>query len=296
MMDVFAMSVHQWMVKSLNICKIFLTTFTQIVGAILRKLICVKFSWYNSCMKNFFIIIAVLICIVQGVWAKQTLPEDLVQHTVIITAPKIGEFGKNYFYCTNGMKCSTEQIVREYYQNDGYQVMRAEYSFWKGIFVLVFSDEIYPYTKTQNKLFDIEKSVISTKELNRKLKKVRKSNILQFMNNQISKHEQGSYISWLDEWEIEGYKNPTEYFKSPVVQEFLSKISNKNFCKIMKYILSQENRNPVGSPDFIVWKDEEMIFVEVKRKDEILKSEQIEWGNFLIKSKIPYKIVRVLSK
>ncbi len=36
-----------------------------------------------------------------------------------------------------------------------------------------------------------------------------------------------------------------------------------------------------------------MIFVEVERKNETLKPEQIEWREFLIK-KIPYKVVRVL--
>lgn len=36
-----------------------------------------------------------------------------------------------------------------------------------------------------------------------------------------------------------------------------------------------------------------MIFVEVKRKNETLKPEQIEWGEYLIKNRIPYKIVRV---
>lgn len=56
-----------------------------------------------------------------------------------------------------------KQVVREYYKNEGYQVMRAEYSFWKGIFVLVFLDELYPQTldtKSENKFFDVEKSDI----------------------------------------------------------------------------------------------------------------------------------------
>lgn len=38
-----------------------------------------------------------------------------------------------------------------------------------------------------------------------------------------------------------------------------------------------------------------MIFVEVKRKNEKLSPQQIEWGEYLIKTKIPYKIVRVVG-
>ena len=125
---------------------------------------------------------------------------------------------------------------------------------------------------------------------------IKKSNIQQFINNQIVKHEQGSYIRWLDEWEIEGYKNPTEYFKSTIVQEFLAKINNKTFRKILEHTIEAYNRNPVGTPDYIVWNEKEMIFIEVKRKKETLKPEQIEWGEFLIKNKIPYQVVRVIEK
>mgnify|MGYP002624547505 CR=1 FL=1 len=228
--------------------------------------------------------------------AKQVLPKKITKNTIIITAPKTGELGKNYFYCSNGKKCSTEQVVREYYKNKGCQVMRAEYSFWKGVFVLAFLDELYPQTlnkKSENKLFDIENKNVTFEELNQKLNLIKKSNIQNFINTQIAKHEQGSYIRWLDEWEIEGYKNPTEYFKSPVVQEFLARIDNKIFYKVLKHIVDEYNYNPVGTPDYIVWSEKEMIFVEVKRKNETLKPEQIEWGEYLIKNRIPYKIVRV---
>ncbi len=250
-------------------------------------------------MKKFFFILVLLICFALNSDAKQILPDIIENNTIIISAQKTGELGKNYFYCSNGEKCSTEQIVREYYKNNGYKVMRAEYSFWKGMFVLGFLDELYPQTldtKSESKFFDVEKSDVSTRDFDKKLKEIKKSNILQFINSQIAKHERGSYIRWLDEWEIEGYENPTEYFKSPIVQEFLIRTDNKTFYKVIENILGCEDRNPVGTPDYIVWNDKEMIFVEVKRKSETLKPEQIEWGEFLIKNKIPYKVVRVNEK
>ena len=247
-------------------------------------------------MKKFLLTFLILVCFASGVGAKQVLPKKIVNNTIILSALKTGEQGKNFFYCSNGKKCSTEQVVREYYKNNGYQVMRAEYSFWKGIFVLVFLDELYPQTlniKSENKLFDIEQSDISVVELDKKLKEIKNSDIKQFVNNQIEKHEQGSYIRWLDEWEIEWCKNPTEYFKSPIVQEFLTNIDNKTFYKILKHIVYVCNRNPLGTTDYVVWNSKEMIFVEVKRKNETLRPEQIEWGNFFIKNRIPYKVLRV---
>lgn len=250
-------------------------------------------------MKKVLLTILILICFAQLTGAKQILSEKIIKNTITITAPKTEELGKNYFYCSGGEKCSTEQVVREYYKNKDYKVMRAEYSFWKGIFVLSFLDELYPQTlntMTQSKFFDIEKTDISTEELNQKLNLIKKSNIQEFINVQIAKHEKGSYIRWLDEWEIEGYKNPTEYYKSPIVQEFLAKINNKIFCQILKHTLDNYNRNPVGTPDYIVWNNKEMIFIEVKRKNETLKSEQIEWGEFLVKNHILYKVLRVLPQ
>ena len=83
------------------------------------------------------------------------MPEKIIKNTIAITAPKTGELGKNYFYCSNDAKCSTEQVVLEYYENKGYQVMRTEYSFWQGMFVLSFLDELYPQTLNAVAMIDI---------------------------------------------------------------------------------------------------------------------------------------------
>jgi len=247
-------------------------------------------------MKKFFAILLMLGCFVPNVYAKQILPETITTNTITISVPRTGELGKNYFFCASGSKCSTEQVVREYYTNSGYKIMRAEYSFWQGMFVLAFLDEFYPQTlNTKEGVWFSDRALteVSDKEIKAKCKLIRKTNLKEFINIQLTKHEQGSYIRWLDEWEIEGYNNPAEYFKSSLVQEFLSRIDNKTFLKILKHILSSEGHNPVGTPDYIVWNDKEMTFVEVKRKNEKLSPEQIKWGEFLIKNKIKYKVIRV---
>jgi len=247
------------------------------------------------------ILLIFVLFIGQSVSASQVLPKDIIRHTQIINAPLTGEVGKTYFYCQNGNKCSTEQVVKEYYKNKGYSVMRAEYSFWQGMFILTFLDELYPekcyksYGKT-GVFYDMDFYKNQEKNLMKKCDYIKNVNLKEFINSQIKKHEAGAYIRDLDEWEIEGYKNPTEYFKSQIVQDLLARVDNKTFSKVVNRILQDRKNNTVGTPDYIVWNNKELIFVEVKRKNEKLKEEQIEWGEFLIQNKIPYKIIRVVPK
>ena len=62
-------------------------------------------------MKKFLLIILTLICLASYSQAKQILPAKIKENTIIITAKKTGDLAKNYFYCSNGDKCSTEQVV-----------------------------------------------------------------------------------------------------------------------------------------------------------------------------------------
>ena len=250
---------------------------------------------------KFLFVLFLYIFMVQSVFAQQILPADIQRHTQIIYAPKTGEVGKTYFYCQNGNKCSTEQVVREYYKNKGYSVMRAEYSFWKGMFILTFLDELYPanhyksYGKT-GVFYDMALYKEQQTDLTKKEAYIKNADLKDFINSQIKKHEAGAYIRDLDEWEIEGYKNPIEYFKSPVVQDFLIRIDNKTFYKVVNRILQDRKNNTVGTPDYIVWNKNELVFVEVKRGKEKLREDQISWAEFLINQKVPYKLVRVVAK
>lgn len=248
------------------------------------------------------IILILILCIYCGSLssqAKQILPESITKNTIKITAKRTGESGKNYFYSQNGEKCSTEQIVIEHYKNAGYEVLRAEHDFWKGMFTLCFLDEFYPqehYKSINNKgiFYNMENFSIKKEDINKKCKLIKTSNLHDFINSQIKKHEQGAYIKDLDQWQIAGFKNPTEYFKSQIVQQFLAKIDNRTFYKIISKILKNKTENVSGTPDYIVWNNKEMIFIEVKRKNEKLSQKQIEWGEYLIKNKIPYKVLRVI--
>ena len=71
---------------------------------------------------------------------------------------------------------------------------------------------------------------------------IKNIDLKEFINSQIKKHEAGVYKRDLDEWELEGYKNPTGYFKSPIVQDFLTRIDNKTFYKVANRILHDRKK------------------------------------------------------
>lgn len=243
------------------------------------------------------ILLIFVLFISQSVSASQVLPKDIIKHTETIYAPTTGEVGKTYFYCQNGNKCSTEDVVREYYKDKGYSVVRAEYVFWQGMFTLAFYDEIfsvykYAYNDIPTDMFS--KSFYKNREagIESKYKSIQKTDLKNFINSQITKNEPfNTRLLYPDE--VEGYSNPVEYFKSPIVQEFLDRIDNKTFAKIVYKIAKYPGGNFRGTPDYIVWNEKELIFVEVKREKEKLREDQITWAEFFIENKIAYRLVRV---
>ena len=73
--------------------------------------------------------------------------------------------------------------------------MRAEYSFWEGMFVLIFLDELYPQTlQPDNNLFDMELKNVETEILHKKLKQIQKTDLQKFINKQIAKHNIPFYL------------------------------------------------------------------------------------------------------
>jgi len=246
--------------------------------------------------KNIFVIICLIICFNLNAYASQLLPDYITNHTQTIEAPKTGEKGKTYFYCFDGKKCSTEDVVKDYYQNKGYKVMRAEVDFWFAMFAVAFFDEIYSintyyHGDIPSDMFYKDFYANRAKIIDEKYKYLQTANLFEFINSQIEKH--GDFKTRLF------YNIPDEqysmirYFKTDIVQEFLKRIDRKVFAKIVYRIAQYPRENRAGTQDYIVWNKKELIFVEVKREKEKLREEQIIWAKFLLDNKIPIVIMRV---
>jgi hypothetical protein len=229
--------------------------------------------------------------------AKQILPKDIQQITTTISAPLTGEKGKLYFRCSSGQKCSTEDATRDYYQKQGYKVMRGEVTFWQGMFALAFYDEIFAINR--NPCSDIPYDMFSPnfypnrkESIDKKYEYLKKTNLSEFINKQLTAHEK-PFTRLLIDAPIDKSANCVEFFKTPIVQEFLTKIKPAKFAKIVYRIAQNVGENRAGTPDFVIWNEKEMIFVEVKREKEMLRDGQITWLEFLIKNNIPSSVTRV---
>jgi len=223
--------------------------------------------------------------------AKQVLPKDIQQITTTISAPLSGEKGKLYFLCSSGQKCSTEEAVRDYYQNKGYKVMRGEVTFWQGMFALAFYDEIfainkYSYNDIPTDMFSPNFYPNRKESIDKKYNYLKSANLSEFINQQLIAHEKTN-TRILTDSAIDKSANCIEFFKTPIVQEFLTKIKPATFAKVVYRIAQNVGENRAGTPDFVVWNNKKMIFVEVKREKETLRDGQIIWLEFLIKNNIP---------
>jgi DNA polymerase-3 subunit epsilon len=238
----------------------------------------------------------ILIMLTNFANAKQILPPEIVEITQTIEAPKTGEKGKAYFYCSNGSKCSTEDVVQDYYQNKGYKVMRGEVNFWFSMFALTFFDEIFGadmpvYGDIPPDMFSENFYANREKIIDKKYKYLQTANLYKFINSQIEKH--GDFKTRLFYNIPDEQYSMIKYFKTDIVQEFLKRIDPKVFAKIAYRIAQNPNDNRAGIADFIIWNDKELVFVEVKREKETLRPGQIPWAQFMLNNKIPVTIMRV---
>ncbi len=257
-----------------------------------------NFLGYNKNMKLKIIIILFICFFCDNIAsAKQILPDSIQKITTTISAPLSGQKGKLYFICSSGRKCSTEDAVKDYYQNKGYKVMRGEVTFWQGMFALAFYDEIfainkYSYSDIPSDMFSPNFYPNRKGSIDKKYEYLKSANLHEYINKQLKAHEETN-TRLLTDAAIDKSENCIEFFKTPIVQEFLKKIKSAIFAKIVYRIAQNVGENRAGTPDFVIWNNKKMIFVEVKREKETLRDGQIEWLEFLIKNNIPCLVTRV---
>jgi len=175
--------------------------------------------------------------------------------------------------------------------------MRGEVTFWQGMFALAFYDEIfainkYTYNDIPTDMFSQNFYTNRKESIDKKYAYLKKVNLSEFINKKLKAHEKTNTRLLTDAY-IDKSANCIEFFKTPIVQEFLTKINPKTFAKIVYRIAQNPVENRAGTPDFVIWNNKEMIFVEVKREKEMLRDGQITWLEFLIKNDIPCAITRV---
>jgi hypothetical protein len=81
--------------------------------------------------------------------------------------------------------------------------------------------------------------------------------------------------------------------ESAEVGDLLSTISPAVFASVVHRIAENPNDRRAGLPDYIVWKDGVVVFVEVKGIREKLRDSQSAWLAWMLAKDIPVKVARV---
>lgn len=213
-----------------------------------------------------------------------------------IEVAKSGQKGKLAFLNSSQEPCSTEDAFQDHEQKNGWNVVRAEVSFWQSMFCLSFWDEIFdgmgqptpgqdiPHDLFQGDSFYLKRQV----DINSKYKSLRQENLCDFIKRQLSKTN-GSWTRLL----FNGDQDMISYLKSDTVQGFLKRIDSEIFSKIVYRIAQNPNENRSGVPDFIIWNDTELRMSEVKKVREKIRDSQEAWLAWMVSENIPVEIVRV---
>jgi hypothetical protein len=213
-----------------------------------------------------------------------------------IEIPKSGQKGKLGFLNSKGEPCSTEAAFKDYAEQQGWRVIRAEVSFWQAMFCLSFWDEIFEGMGAPSQGQDIPHDLFRGEDfyLNRqhaidsRYRQVKSTSLPDFINRQIKRSE-GAWTRLI----YNGDQDMLAYAKSNIVQEFVHRIDPETYAKIVYRIAQNPNENRSGVSDFIIWNDDELRMVEIKKVREQVRESQVNWLSWMAEENIPVEIVRV---
>jgi hypothetical protein len=217
-----------------------------------------------------------------------------ITHTIEVS--KSGQKGKLAFLRLSGEPCSTEDAFTDNAERSGWNVMRAEVSFWQAMFCLSFWEDIFDEMgqpirgkDIPHDLFDGEAFYQNRQpQIDAKYESIKQQNLQEFINQQI-KRTQGTWTRLV----YDGDQDMISYLQTPTAQAFLSRIDPDIFAKIIYRIAQNPSENRAGLSDFVVWNEQMLKMVEVKRVREQIRESQRVWLSWMIQEGIPVEIVRV---
>lgn len=224
---------------------------------------------------------------------------DISAITRTIEIPKSGQKGKLAFLNSLNEPCSTEDAFKDDAEKSDWHVMRAEVSFWQAMFCLSFWDEIFdgmgqptqgqdiPHDLFQGDVFYLNRQ----QQIDLKYENLKQQNLLDFVNQQIQKTN-GAWTRLI----FNGDQDMLAYSKSRIVQDFLKRIDPKVFAKIVYRIAQNLNEHRAGVPDFVIWNEQELKMIEVKKVRGQVRESQKFWLAWMLDENIPVEIVRIKAK
>jgi len=217
--------------------------------------------------------------------------------TEIIEVRRSGQKGKLAFLDGSGNACGTEEAAIDYFRRQGFRTLRGEVRFWQAMFGLTFWEEIFDGTGTPNSLNDIPMDLFSgarfyearKERIDAKTAFIARTNVALFISSQLSRHgDKWTRIIYESERGDFSYR---QVLRKPEVEEFLSLIDPATFAKIVNRIASNPNANRSGLPDYMIWKDGVITFIEVKGIREKIRESQEAWLSWMLAEGMSINIV-----
>ena len=185
-----------------------------------------------------------------------------------------------------------EQATIEYFEEQGWHGFHAENFLWRGVFGLVFWEEIFDeshgsfHQPLQRQPSDLNDEIFFESRahlLEEKLKMLG-------TRKKMCKH-----ISNLYE-EKDGIANRfVTWHESllPAILVMIEKVPLRGLKEVLLEMSKNMKENSAGFPDLFLWKNSTYQFYEVKSPNDHLSAQQLFWLGFLEKSKIKVDVLRV---
>lgn len=211
---------------------------------------------------------------------------------------------RNYRSTTAKIKTSPEITILEpegrrveahalaYFAKEGYEGVHAENYLWRGLFGLIFWDELFDPESTtfhhplQRMSSDLHSEDHFIKNGEAYLTKTRKFKT----KKKLISHIQSTYES------KQGINNRLVGWHEsllPSIEICVEKLPLKGLLNVMVEMAKNLKANSAGFPDLFIWSTDDYHFYEIKSPNDHLSAQQLFWIDFLNGQKIKADILRV---
>jgi hypothetical protein len=185
-----------------------------------------------------------------------------------------------------------ENLALEHFFEQGYSGVHAENHLWRGIFGLLFWDELFSTTSTSfhhplqrapsdlrtSEFYDAHKDLLSRKldSLRSKKEMIAAITTTHNLKDGLSNHLVGWHPDLL-----------------PTVAAAVQLLPLNGLKKILLEMAKNVKDNSTGFPDLFVWKGKEYHFYEIKSPNDHLSAQQLFWLDFFANCGIKSEILRL---
>ncbi len=185
-----------------------------------------------------------------------------------------------------------EQATLAYFEKKGWNGFHAENFLWRGIFGLVFWEEIFDeshgsfHHPLQIQPSDLNDDVFFESRVHLLEARLESFKSRKSLKSQIEKYHA----------EKEGIANRFVIWHEsllPAVLIMIEKVPLKGLKQVLLEMSKNMKENSAGFPDLFLWHETDYQFYEVKSPNDHLSAQQLFWLDFLAKSKIKIDVLRV---